>query len=196
MQHFIIRWRVWLTNRLTADWLDRPRLLPRALHRPDHRQPRPAHPARHRRLHHGDRPGNQHADRRDVHHAAVRRRQFDRVGGVIRPDPVESVRPVDDSRLHDPQGTVLDGMALRVLRDGRRVLDRPPADPAELPQRGDQRRIPLRPGPIARRRRGGRFLPRRTRRAQDARYALRRRSSTTTGRSSDAASLSSAGTKR
>ena len=29
MQHFIIRWRVWLTNRLTADWLDH-----RAYYRP------------------------------------------------------------------------------------------------------------------------------------------------------------------
>ena len=133
---------------------------------------------------------------RDVPHAAVRRRQFDRVGGVVHPDPVESVRPVDDSRLHAPQGAVLDGVALRVLRDGRRVLDRPPADPTELPQRGDQRGIPLRPGPAARRRRGGRVLPRRARRAQDAGDALRRDHRTTTGRSSDAASPSSAGTSR
>ena len=27
------RWRVWLTDRLTGDWLDRPRLLPRPVHR-------------------------------------------------------------------------------------------------------------------------------------------------------------------
>ena len=47
------------------------------------------------------------------------------------------------------------------VRHGGRVLDRPSADPAELPQRADQRRLPLRPGAAARRRRGGRLLPRR-----------------------------------
>ena len=42
MQHFIIRWRVWLTNRLTADWLDhrayyRGRFIDQTIDNPDQR---------------------------------------------------------------------------------------------------------------------------------------------------------------
>ena len=50
-----------------------PGLLPRALHRPHHRQSRPAHPAGHRHLHHRLRPDPQHAVLRHGERAAVRR---------------------------------------------------------------------------------------------------------------------------
>ena len=56
-----------------------------------------------------------------------------------------------------------------------------------LPQRADQRRVPLRAGPIARCRRGGRPLPRRARRTHAAAEPIRRESSPTTARSSAAA---------
>ena len=87
---------------------------------------------------------------------------------VVHPDPVGPRRPADDLRCHRAEGAVLDGAAVRVLHDGRRVLDRPPADPAVLPQRAHQRRVPLCAGAAARRGRGRRLLPRRTRRTRPA----------------------------
>ena len=59
-------------------------------------------------------------------------------------------------------------LAVRGRRHGGGVLDRPADDPAELPQRDDQRRVPLRAGAGARRRRGGGLLPWRARRARSA----------------------------
>ena len=132
-QRFIIRWRVWLTDRLTADWLDRPGLLPRAVHRPHHRQSRSAHPAGHRHLHHRRtaRPNTPNYSTRE--HVAVRCGQRRGVGDLVRRDPVEPVGAADAPRLHAAQGAVLDRHRLRADRDRGRVLDRPAADPAELP---------------------------------------------------------------
>ena len=39
MQRFMLAWRVWLTDRLTGDWLTGQAILPRALHRRADRQP-------------------------------------------------------------------------------------------------------------------------------------------------------------
>ena len=85
-------------------------------------------------------------------------------------------------------------LAYVFLDDRRRVLDRQAVDHADLHQRTDQRGVPLRPGALARRRRGRRLLPRRADRAKDVGGQTRRESSPTTASSSDAGSPSSAGT--
>ena len=92
MQRFIIAWRVWLTQRLTGDWLDGAPTTADGSSTTTGRQPGPTHPAGRRRLHHRHRPGDQHADRRHVSDAVVRGGLLDRVGGLVHPDPVESVR--------------------------------------------------------------------------------------------------------
>ena len=118
------------------------------------------------------------------------------IGGLVHADSVGSGRPADGLRCHRAEGAVLDGACVRVLHDGRRVLDRPPADPAVLPQRAHQRRFPLCVGAAARCGRGRRPLPRRRRRTRSADDADSRPSSPTTGRLCAAASRSSAGTGR
>ncbi len=108
-------------------------------------------------------------------HAAVRRDQLADVGGLVHRDSVEPVRTADGGR-HRRSATRCSGSVLVYVLFATvdRVLDRPSADPAELPQRADQRRVPLRPGAAARRRRGGRLLPRRGRRARPAAPQVRR----------------------
>ncbi len=195
-QRFIIRWRVWLTNRLTGDWLDGDAYYRGQVRRRADRQPGPAHPAGHRHLHHQHRPRDQHADRRDVADAVVRHRVRDLQRGVLHPDPVGPGGPAHGLRRHRAEGAVLDGARLRVLHDDRRVLDRAPPDPAVVRQRDDQRRVPLCAGAASRRGRGRRPVQgsgRRTRRADDQ---IRRRSSPTIGHSCAGRWCSSAGTGR
>ena len=196
MQRFIIRWRVWLTHRLTGDWLDgdayyRGRFIDDPIDNADQRiqqdidifttgtGPETNTPT----------VGTAQTLLFGTVFAIVSR-------GRVHPDSVGSVGPADDLRCHGAEGAVLDGVALRVLHDGRGVLDRPPADPAVLPQRAHQRRVPLCVGAAARCGRGHRPLPRRRRRTRPADDHGSRPSSPTTGRSSAAASRSSAGTGR
>ena len=148
-QNFIIRWRVWLTDRLTGDWLDgesfyRGRFIDNPVDNPDQRIQLDidAFTAMHR-----DR--SEHPDRRHHHDTVVRRHQRHGVGGGLHPDPVEPVRAPDVLRCDTGSRAVLDRTGLCVRHDGDRVLDRPPADPVQLPQRTDQRRVPLRTGPDA-----------------------------------------------
>ena len=86
MQRFIIRWRVWLTHRLTGDWLDGDAYYRGTVRRRSDRQSGPAHPAGHRHLHHRHRPGNQHADRRNGPNAAIRHGFRHRVDGRVHSD--------------------------------------------------------------------------------------------------------------
>ncbi len=144
----------------------------------------------------GHRPANQHADDPDVPHAAVRRRQFDRVGGVVRADPVESVRAVDDSRCTVPKA--LFWMVLLYVFFTTVVafwIGRPLI---RLSFRNEASNAAFRyaPGPAARRRRGGRLLPRRARRAQDAREPVRVDRRQLPGVHPTRRRLSSAGTSR
>ena len=146
MQLFIIRWRVWLTDRLTADWLDhrayyRGRFIDHTIDNPDQRiqqdidifttgyGPTPNTPS----------------------YGTATILLFGAVNSVVSVISfaailLEPVGAVDVVGLHAAQGAVLDRVRLRVDRDDRRVLDRPAADSAEFPQRVVQRRIPLRPG--------------------------------------------------
>ena len=137
------------------------------------RQPRSAHPAGHRRLHDGHGAGDQHPDRGDVADAVVRDGELHGVGGGVRPDPVESGWAADVLRCHRAQGAVLDGAALCGRDDRRGVLDRQADHPADLPQRSDQRGLPLRVGAHPRRRRGGGLLPWRAHRTRCVVDALR-----------------------
>ena len=117
MQRFIINWRVWLTDRLTGDWLSdksyyRGRFIDETIDNPD------------QRIQHdidvfttGTGPETSTFDRRDDHHAAVRRGQGDGVAGGVRPDSVEPVWAADDFRRHRAQGVVLGRAAVRLPRD-------------------------------------------------------------------------------
>ena len=131
MQRFIIRWRVWLTRRLTGDWLDgeayyRGRFLDEPIDNPDQRiqQDIDVFTA-------GTGAGDQHADDRHVAHAGVRRGQF-AIVSVVSFTPIlwNLSGPLTLFGVTVPKALFWIGARLRVLRDGRRVLDRPPADPA------------------------------------------------------------------
>ena len=196
MQRFIIRWRVWLTHRLTGDWLDgdayyRGRFVDDPIDNPDQRIQQDIDI-----FTTGTGRGNQHADGRDGPNPVVRHGLRHRRRGRVHPDSVGSGGPADALRCHRAEGAVLDGACLRVLHDGRRVLDRPPADPAVLPQRAHQRRVPLCAGAAARCGRGRRPLPRRRRRTGSADDAVRGRHRQLPGIRAPRASRSSAGTGR
>ena len=90
-QRFIIRWRMWLTDRVTR-LARRPCLLPDPVHRQRHRQPGSAHPVRRRHLHRGRRVVAQHPDGGNLEHAVVRRDQLVGDGRFVHGDPVEPVR--------------------------------------------------------------------------------------------------------
>ena len=142
------RWRVWLTDQLTGDWLDgrayyRGRFIDDTIDNPDQRIQQDV----------------------DVFTAGVggtpnepaNNSQNTLLFGAI--DAVVSVasfgtilwdlsRSTDVLRHHPPQGHVLDGHPLRVDRDDRRVLDRAPIDPLQLPQRKTQRCFSVCAGPL------------------------------------------------
>ena len=98
-QRFIIAWRMWLTGQLTDDWLDGQGLLPGPVHRRNHRQPRPAHPAGHRHLHRRRRWHTEHPVQRDSEHLVVRCSASGGVGGVVRRDLVAPVGAAGRLRL-------------------------------------------------------------------------------------------------
>ena len=117
MQRFIIRWRVWLTDRLTGDWLDgqayyRGRFVDCVRQRVD-RQSGSAHPAGRRRLHHGHGTADQHAGRRDWADVVVRRRHVRRLGGGVHPILVESVGPLTFFGVTLPKALFWFALALR-----------------------------------------------------------------------------------
>ena len=72
-QRFIVAWRMWLTGRLTDDWLDGKAYYRDLFIDEHHRQPRPAHPAGHRHLHHRCRRHAEHPVQRAPEHPALRR---------------------------------------------------------------------------------------------------------------------------
>ena len=136
----------------------RRRFLSRPVPRGAGGQSRSAHPARHRRVHHRYRAGDERPHCRHRVNAAVRGDRRDGLGGGLHPDPLEPVRPADGVRGHGGSRAVLDRAALRRRHHRGRVLDRPSADPVQLPQRTHQRRLPLCPGADARRGRVHQFL--------------------------------------
>jgi putative ATP-binding cassette transporter len=104
-QRFIIRWRVWLTERLTGDWLRdesfyRGRFLQQPVDNPDQRI------------------------QLDID-------AFTASTGTGENTPV---RPTDHLRGHAGPRTVLDRADLRLRHHRDRGLDRPAADPVQLPQ--------------------------------------------------------------
>ena len=141
MQRFIIRWRVWLTQRLTRDWLDgdayyRGRFVDHPIDNPDQRIQQDID-----FFTTGTGEGANTPIGRNVPDTAVRHGLRHRQRGLVHADPVGAGRATHGLRCHGAEGAVLDGACVRVLHDGRRVLDRPPVDPAVLPQRGHQRRV-------------------------------------------------------
>ncbi len=175
MQRFIIRWRVWLTHRLTGDWLDgdayyRGRFVDDPIDNPDQRIQQDIDI-----FTTGTGPETNTPTVGTAQTLLFSGGICHCVAGRVHPDSVGSGGPADALRCHRAEGAVLDGVGLCVLHDGRRVLDRPPADPAVLPQRAHQRRVPLRIGAAARCGRGCRPLPRRRCRTRSADDPIRGR---------------------
>ena len=132
-QRFFIRWRVWLTNRLTADWLDgrayyRERFVDPAIDNPDQRiqQDIDIFTA-------GVGGAANSPVGRYIGHVAFRRDPICRLGGVLRRDFVGPVRHVSRLRGRHPEGAVLGLVRLCPGSHRDRVLDRPPADQVQLP---------------------------------------------------------------
>ena len=101
----------------------RHRLPPRPVHPRSRRQPGPAHPGGHRHL-----PG-------DDGDAGGGCRQRAGVAGVVHDHPVAAVRAARRARRRAPPGDDVRRVPLRHRRHRDRLPDRPPADPAELPER-------------------------------------------------------------
>ena len=97
MQRFMLRWRAWLTDRLTGDWLDgkayyRARFIDDTIDNPDQRIQQ-----RHRHLHRRRRTAAQHAEQHLGSDAAVRRGLVDHVDDLVHRDPVEPVGHADSA---------------------------------------------------------------------------------------------------
>ncbi len=171
-QRFIIRWRTWLTYRLTGAWLDdhayyRGRFTDAQTDNPDQRI-------------------QQDIDIFTTGVGGTPNSPTTGTGSMLLFGAISSVATVlafipilwrlsfdlTIFGVTHAQGAVLGGVRVRVPRDGGGVLDRAPADPAELPKRGHQRRVPVRTGASARRRRGGGVLPRREDRARNSAYPV------------------------
>ena len=116
----------------------RPGLLPGPVHRQHHRQPRPAHPAGHRHLHRRRRRHSEHPVQRDRAARCCSERCVAMVSVVsFAADPVGAVRAAGRLRCHAARGRCSgSSLVYVVVATVRRVLDRPSADLAELPQRG------------------------------------------------------------
>ena len=151
-QRFIIRWRVWLTDRLAGDWLDDEAFYRgRFLHHPSTiptsasnsiSTPSPPAPEPARTPH-----GRHHDD------PAVQCDQRDGVGGGVHADSVEPVGPL--TVLGFTFHHALFWIALMYVFATTVIafwIGRPLIR-FSFPQRTDQRRLPLRPGADARRRR-------------------------------------------
>ncbi len=184
-QRFIIRWRMWLTDRLTEDWLTG-----RAYYRARFTEPTI------------DNPDQRIQQDIDVFTTGIGTgpnvptyySQSMLLFGAV--NAVASVAsftvilwqlsgPLTLFGVADPQGAVLDRHRLRADRVGDRISDRSSADPVELSQRADKRRVSLRDGAVARLRGGGRLLPRRASRARATQYEVCPPSSPTIGATSD-----------
>ena len=173
-QRFIVAWRIWLTDRFTGDWLEgrayyRSRFIDGTIDNPDQRIQQDIDV-----LTAGVGGVPNVAVQRHQRCAGVRRGAIGAVGGFVHCHSVEPVGHADPVRCEHAPSDVLDSDRLRVGGDDRRVLDRAPVDPAELPQRADKCRLPVCTGPGSRRRRGGWLLPRRERRTRptDSRFRL------------------------
>ena len=158
-QRFMLRWRNWLTDRLTGDWLDghayyRSRFIADTIDNPDQRIQTDI----------------------DIFTAGVDSQPntpnnytkatllFGAVDAVVSVTAFASIlwglsREHEHVRDTRAAGDVLRRAALGVRRHHHRVLDRPPDHPARLRQREVQRRLPLRAGAIAGRGRSGGVLP-------------------------------------
>ena len=168
MQRFIIRWRVWLTHRLTGDWLDgdayyKGRFVDDPIDNPDQRIQQDIDI-----FTTGTGP--------ETNTPTVGTAQTLVFGTVFAIVNVVSFTPIlwglagplTIFGVTVPKALFWMALLLRVLHDGGRVLDRPPADPAVLPQRAHQRSVPLCTGSAPRCGRGHRPLPRRRRRTRPA----------------------------
>ncbi len=179
MQYFIVRWRVWLTNRLTGDWLDQ-----RAYYRGRFVGGFGGTPI--------DNPDQRIQQDIDVFTtgtgpetntptvATAQTLLFGSVYAIVSvvaftPILWNLAGPVDHSGHHGAQGVVLDRAAVGVDDDSGGDLDRPTDDPPDVPQFADQCGVPVRAGARPRRRRGGRLLSRRTCRTRHAGRSVRQR---------------------
>ena len=115
MQRFMLRWRAWLTDRLTGDWLDgkayyRARFIDDTIDNPDQRIQQ-----RHRHLHRRRRAPAQHPQQHLGRHAAVRRGLLDHVDDFVHRDPVEPLGHAHAAhrRSRASEGDVLDRAGLR-----------------------------------------------------------------------------------
>jgi putative ATP-binding cassette transporter len=124
MQRFIIRWRVWLTHRLTGDWLDgdayyRGRFIDRPIDNPDQRIQQDIDI-----FTTGTGPETNTptvGTAQTLVFGTVTSIVF---GGVIHPDSVESGRPAHGLRCHRAEGAVLDGTRVRVLHERGQLMTR------------------------------------------------------------------------
>ena len=139
-QRFIIRWRVWLTRRVTRDWLDgdvyyRGRFVDEPIDNPDQRIQQDID------IFTADTGPGTNTPTVNTAQTLVFGTVFNMVSaGLVHPDSVESGRPAHALRIHRAEGAVLGGTRVRLLHDGRRFLDRPPADPAVVQQRSSPTR--------------------------------------------------------
>ena len=168
MQHFIVAWRVWLTDRLTGDWLEgrayyRGRFIDNTIDNPDQRI-------------------QQDIDVFTAGVGATPNVPSNGTGSVLLFGAVNAMLsvvsftailwnlsgPLDLFGFSLPKAMFWIVIVYVLLATIVGVLDRASADLAQLPQRAHQRRLPLCAGAGARRRRGGRLLPRRARRTRAA----------------------------
>ena len=158
-QRFLIRWRVWFTDRLTGDWLDghayyRAQFTDWAVDNPDQRiqQDIDTFTA-------GVGTGPNAPSNYSQTMLVFRCGQRDRVDGLVHRHSVAIVRAAGGFRRRDPEGLVLHRRGVRSCGDTCCLPDRSSVDPAEFSERADQRGIPLRACAPARRRLIRRLLP-------------------------------------
>ena len=158
MQRFIIAWRVWLTGRLTDDWLEgqayyRDRFIDETIDNPDQRIQQDID------IFTAGAGGTPNVPSNGTANTLL----FGAVRSVVSVVSFAAILwhlsgALDVFGFQLAPRDVLDRDRLRADRDERHVLDRPSADLAQLRQREAQRRLPLCAGAGARCRRGGRLL--------------------------------------
>ena len=195
-QRFIIRWRVWLTRRVTGDWLDGDAYYRGTVRRRSDRQSGPAHPAGHRHLHRRHRPGNQHADGRYRPNAGIRHRLRHRIVVSFTPILWDLAGPLTLFGVTVPKALFWMALVYVFFTTVVAFWIGRPLIRLSFSNETHQRGVPLCVGSAARCGRGRRPLSRRMGRTQPADRQIRGRHRPTTGPSSAGALHSSAGTGR